>query len=63
MKLLSDYVAEVQKRISEEKDALSRGAATSYEEYARRCGKIAGMGMALDILKEVFQTTPPEERN
>lgn len=63
MKLLSDYAAEVQKRISEEKEALSRGAATSYEEYARRCGKIAGMALALDILKDVFKTTPPEERN
>jgi hypothetical protein len=63
MKLLSDYVAEVQKKISEEKDALGRGAAASYEDYTRRVGKIAGMASAVEILRELFKTTPAEERD
>lgn len=63
MKLLSDYVAEVQKHIDQKKDALARGSATSYEEYARACGVISGLGLAVNILKDLFQSTPPEERN
>lgn len=63
MKLLSDYVAEVQKRIDREKDALARGSATSYDEYARTCGVITGLGLAVNILKDLFQSTPIEERN
>lgn len=63
MKLLSDYVAEVQKHIDQKKDALARGSATSYDEYARACGVINGLGLAVNILKDLFQSTPPEERN
>lgn len=63
MKLLSDYVAEVQKHVDQKKDALARGSATSYDEYARACGVISGLGLAVTILKDIFQSTPPEERN
>ena len=63
MTLLSDYVAEVQKRIDSEKESLARGSAKSYEEYARICGRIHGLGLAVSILKDLFQTTPSEERN
>ena len=63
MRLLSDYVAEVQKRIDREKDALSRGAAKSYDEYARACGTIHGLGLAVTILKDLFEKTPTEERD
>ena len=63
MKLLSDYVAEVQKHIDQKKDALARGSATSYDEYARICGVITGLGLAVNILKDLFQSTPIEERN
>ena len=63
MKLLSDYVAEIQKHIDHKKDALARGSATSYDEYARACGVISGLGLAVTILKDIFQSTPPEERN
>jgi hypothetical protein len=63
MKLLSDYVAEVQKRIDREKDSLARGSATSYDEYARICGVITGLGLAVNILKDLFQSTPFEERD
>jgi|694.fasta_scaffold57663_3 hypothetical protein len=63
MTLLSDYVAEVQKRIEREKESLARGSATSYDEYARKCGVISGMGLALEILKDLFQSTPSEERD
>ena len=62
MRLLSDYVAEVQKRIDREKDALSRGAAKSYDEYAKACGTIHGLGLAVTILKDLFDKTPSEER-
>ena len=63
MKLLSDYVAEVQRRIDREKDSLARGAASSFDEYARMCGVINGLGLAINILKDLFQTTPIEERD
>ena len=63
MKLLSEYIAEVQKRIDREKDSLARGSATSYDEYARICGVINGLGLAVNILKDLFKSTPPEERN
>ncbi len=63
MKLLSDYVSKVQERIDREKDALARGSATSFDEYARRCGVISGLGLAVDILRDLFQTTPIEERD
>ena len=63
MKLLSDYIAEVQKRIDQEKDALARGAASSFDEYARKCGVINGLGLAINILKDLFQSTPFEERD
>lgn len=63
MRLLSEYVAEVQKRIDREKDALSRGAAKSYDEYARACGTIHGLGLAVTILKDLFEKTPTEERD
>lgn len=63
MRLLSDYVAEVQKRIDREKDALSRGAAKSYDEYAKACGTIHGLGLAVTILKDLFEKTPTEERD
>jgi hypothetical protein len=63
MTLLSDYVAEVQKRIEREKESLARGSAASYDEYARKCGVISGMGLALEILKDLFQSTPSEERD
>ena len=62
MRLLSEYVAEVQKRIDREKDALSRGAAKSYDEYAKACGTIHGLGLAVTILKDLFDKTPSEER-
>lgn len=63
MRLLSDYVAEVQKRIDREKDALARGSASTYEEYARACGIIHGLGLAVTILKDLFESTPLEERD
>jgi len=63
MRLLSEYVAEVQKRIDREKDSLARGAAKSYDEYARACGTIHGLGLAVTILKDLFEQTPMEERD
>lgn len=62
MRLLSDYVAEVQKRVDREKDSLSRGAAKSYDEYTRTCGVIHGLNAAVAILKDLFEKTPTEER-
>ena len=63
MRLLSEYVAEVQRRVDREKDSLARGAAKSYEEYARACGTIHGLGLAVTILKDLFEQTPMEERD
>jgi hypothetical protein len=63
MKLLSEYVAEVQKRIDREKEFLARGSATSFDEYARKCGVISGLGQAVEILKDLFQSKPSEERD
>jgi hypothetical protein len=63
MRLLSEYVAEVQRRVDREKDSLARGAAKSYEEYARACGTIHGLGLAVTILKDLFEQTPVEERD
>ena len=63
MRLLSEYAAEVQKRIDREKDALARGAAKSYVEYAKACGTIHGLGLGVTILKDVFEQTPVEERD
>lgn len=63
MKLLSDYVAKIQERIDREKDALARGSANSFDEYTRACGLISGLGLAVTILKDLFQSTPIEERD
>jgi hypothetical protein len=63
MRLLSEYVAEVQKRVEREKDSLARGAAKSYDDYARICGTISGLQTAVTILKELFEQTPMEERD
>lgn len=63
MKLLSDYVSKVQERIDREKEALARGSATSFDDYARACGVINGLGLAINILKDLFQSTPIEERD
>lgn len=63
MNLLSEYVAEVQKRIDREKDSLARGAAASFDDYARTCGVISGLGLAVTILKDLFKTIPSEERD
>jgi hypothetical protein len=62
MRLLSEYVAEVQARIDREKDSLSRGAAKTYDEYTRTCGIIHGLNTAVSLLKELFEKTPMEER-
>lgn len=62
MRLLSEYVAEVQTRIDREKDSLSRGAAKSYDEYTRACGIIHGLNTSVALLKELFEKTPTEER-
>lgn len=63
MRLLSEYVAEVQKRADREKDSLSRGSAKTYDEYARTVGVIHGLGLAITILKDLFERTPTEERD
>jgi hypothetical protein len=63
MRLLSEYVAEVNKRVEREKDSLARGSAKSFEEYARTCGTIAGLNAAVQILYDLVQSTPSEERN
>jgi len=63
MMLLSEYVAEVQKRVDREKESLARGSAKTYEEYARSCGLISGLGLAVAILKELVDSKPAEERN
>lgn len=63
MRLLSEYVAEVQKRVDREKESLASGAAKSYEDYARRCGIINGLNSAVEILRELVESKPTEERN
>ena len=63
MRLLSEYVAEVQKRADREKESLSRGSAKSYDEYAKIVGVINGLGLAITILKDLFEKTPMEERD
>jgi hypothetical protein len=63
MRLLSEYTAEVQKRIDREKDSLARGSAKSYEEYAKTCGTIAGLQAAVQILYDLVEPKPSEERN
>ena len=63
MRLLSEYVAEVQKRVEREKDSLARGSAKTYEDYARSCGVIAGLNQAVQLLYDLVETKPAEERN
>lgn len=63
MRLLSEYVAEVQKRADREKESLSRGSAKTYDEYAKTVGVISGLGLAITILKDLFEKTPTEERD
>lgn len=63
MRLLSEYVAEVQKRIDREKDFLARGGAESFEQYMKVCGTVHGLGLAVTILKDLFEKTPTEERD
>jgi hypothetical protein len=63
MRLLSEYVAEVQNRVESEKDSLARGSAKTYEDYARSCGVIAGLNQAVQLLYDLVETKPAEERN
>lgn len=62
MILLSEYQGEVRKRIEHESAALARGAARTFDEYQKLVGRIQGLGLALDILKETVAPKPKEER-
>jgi hypothetical protein len=62
MILLSEYQAEVRKRSEAEVASLARGAARTYDEYQKIIGRIQGLALALDILKEVVAPKPKEER-
>lgn len=62
MTLLSEYLAEIEKRVEREKDSLARGGAKTYEEYVRGVGIIAGLRSAEQLLLDLVQKKPAEER-
>ena len=63
MTLLSEYLAELQKRIERERDALARGSARTVDEYTKACGVIRGLEMAGSLLKDLVERKPIEERD
>lgn len=63
MTLLQDYIAKLHERVEDERSALARGAAASYEEYKHRTGIIQGINLAVELLAETYKSKPPEERN
>lgn len=63
MLLLSEYVAAVEARVQRETHSLATGSAQSYEDYRGRVGFIKGLNQAVQILQEIVQKTPMEERS
>ena len=63
MNLLQDYANKLNERADDERAALGRGAATSFDDYRHRTGIIAGINLAMVILTDVYKSKPPEERN
>lgn len=63
MMLVTEYVALVRERIDAERAALGRGAASSFEDYRRRVGVVAGLEASISILEDLLKQKPKEERN
>lgn len=62
MTLLSEYLAELAKRVEREKDSLARGSAKTFDEYARSVGIIVGLRVAEQLLVDLAKQKPAEER-
>lgn len=62
MLLLSEYVAAVEARVQRETHSLASGAASSFEDYRGRIGFIKGLNSAVQILQEILNKKPMEER-
>lgn len=62
MILLTEYLAAVQARVDRETHSLATGAAQSFEDYKRKTGFIAGLTTATQILQDIVNNKPLEER-
>lgn len=62
MILLSEYSAEITSRIEREKESLASGSAKNLEDYAKKVGMIAGMRASLQLLHDIVNKKPKEER-
>ena len=61
--LLSEYVAAVEARAVRDGKPILDGAAKSYEDYKERCGYLKGLREAVQILRDLVEQTPKEERD
>lgn len=62
MKLLTEYLALLDKMIAERTAALARGNAHDFAEYRHNCGVISGLQLAAKTLIDYVKEKPLEER-
>lgn len=63
MKILSDFVEEMNAELTREMISLANGGAKSFDEYQKRCGRIAGIKHTVDSLISFVKAKPIEDRD
>lgn len=56
------FRSELEQRMEKEKIAIAKGTVASWEEYKFRCGRLAGMELALMTLENVLSSAPREAK-
>lgn len=62
MVVLEMFRNELEHRMEKERVSISKGAVSSWEEYKFRCGRLAGMELALMILQDIVMGAPKEAK-
>lgn len=62
MVVLEMFRNELEQRMEKERISIAKGAVGSWEEYKFRCGRLAGMELALMILQNIVAGAPKEAR-
>jgi hypothetical protein len=63
MRLVSEFLAELKVSVEDERAAITRGAAKTFDEYRYMCGVVKGLESAGRLLEDFVKSKPTEERN